>query len=350
MKKTLLALAIAATATSVNAAEIYSSETTNVSLKGEVDVYLATKETENKDVAGSKETLDPSVNVWGKIQLDAEQKFANGLTGFASFEIESGSWYDGTDNNAKFDDVYVGVKGESWGVAAGEVGDLADSDDAITKDDITNEGNYLGAMGGHHRESSGNGVVFKTKVAEKLTLVADVNTVSDEDVDNTYGVSADFAITENFAVGASYITGEAAKDVDFNLYGAAFSAEFGGFYGAVSYVEYEGNVGYGFFDNKSGPEDTALTNDYLSGNSLGLAVAYTIEDTRLYSTYAIAKADEVTATGASFDGESTNLVVGVDHAIASNITAFVEYQINETDNDLGNNEGTSVVSGVYYAF
>ena len=41
MKKTLLALAIAATATSVNAAEIYSNDDTKVGLKGEVDIYLA---------------------------------------------------------------------------------------------------------------------------------------------------------------------------------------------------------------------------------------------------------------------------------------------------------------------
>ena len=50
MKKTLLALAIAATATSVNAAEIYSNDDTKVGLKGEVDIYLSQSEVD-KDLS-----------------------------------------------------------------------------------------------------------------------------------------------------------------------------------------------------------------------------------------------------------------------------------------------------------
>ena len=100
MKKTLLALAIAATATSVNAAEIYANDDTKVGLKGEVDIYLTTSEVDQ--IAGGSKKEEADVSTWAKIQLDAEQKLNDQFTAFASFEIES----KGSD--AKFDDVLVG--------------------------------------------------------------------------------------------------------------------------------------------------------------------------------------------------------------------------------------------------
>ncbi|MEG3694966.1 porin, partial [Vibrio coralliirubri] len=72
MKKTLLALAIAATATSVNAAEIYSNDDTKVGLKGEVDIYLSQSEVDKNLTETTKNEAD--VSTWAKIQLDAEQK------------------------------------------------------------------------------------------------------------------------------------------------------------------------------------------------------------------------------------------------------------------------------------
>lgn len=132
MKKTLVALSVLAAAANVNAAEIYSTDASKVSLKGEVDAYLATTDIDN---GSTKTKKDPYVAVWGKIQLDAEHKVSDTLTSFASFEIESGTdVYDGSNtNNASFDDIYIGVKTDTWGVAVGEVGDLADSQDAIEK-------------------------------------------------------------------------------------------------------------------------------------------------------------------------------------------------------------------------
>ncbi|MDK9760336.1 porin, partial [Vibrio sp. D173a] len=233
MKKTLLALAIAATATSVNAAEIYANDDTKVGLKGEVDIYLSTSEVDTSTTATTKKEAD--VSTWAKIQLDAETKLN------ASVEIES----DGS--NAKFDDGLAGFKTDTWGMAFGETGDLAESADAIQKDDITNEGNYMGSTGGHHAESSGHGAVFKGQFVEGLTLVADINTDSTENVDNTYGISADYAFGA-FSVGASYITGERTENVDYLLTGVSASAEFGGLYLAATYAQYEGNQGYGYWD------------------------------------------------------------------------------------------------------
>lgn len=338
MKKTLLALAIAATATSVNAAEIYSNDDTKVGLKGEVDIYLSQSEVDKDLTTTEKE--EANVHTWGKIQLDAEQKLNDQFTAFASFEIES----DGS--NAKFDDVLVGFKTDTWGMAFGETGDLAESADAIQKDDITNEGNYMGSTGGHHRESAGQGVVFKGQFVEGFTIVADVNTDSTEDVDNTYGISADYAFS-NFSIGASYITGDAAKDVDYSLAGVSASAEFGGFYLALTYAQFEGNQGYGYWDLSD------ITAEYGNGETMGVAAAYQIDAVRLYTTYSVATTDELssaTGTRSISDIDSTNLVVGADYAFRDNILFFAEYQTADFEYSSETLDADGVIAGVYYTF
>jgi predicted porin len=348
MKKTLLALAIAATATSVNAAEIYSNDDTKVSLKGEVDVYLSQSEVDTfkldektKQAPFTTEKSEADVSTWAKIQLDAEQKLNETFTAFASFEIET----DGS--NAKFDDVLAGFKTDTWGMAFGETGDLAESADAIQKDDITNEGNYMGSTGGHHRESTGHGAVFKGQFVEGFTIVADVNTDSTEDVDNTYGISADYAFS-NFSIGASYITGDAAKDVDYSLAGVSASAEFGGLYLAATYAQFEGNQGYGYW-NLSKMDDGV----YGNGETMGFAAAYQIDAVRLYTTYAVATTDEkATAKGTEkiSDLESTNLVVGVDYAFRDNILFLAEYQTADFEYNSKTLDADGVIAGVYYTF
>ncbi|MBY7731039.1 porin [Vibrio splendidus] len=338
MKKTLLALAIAATATSVNAAEIYSNDDTKVGLKGEVDIYLTQSEVDNVSGVGS-EKKDADVSTWAKIQLDAEQKLNDQFTAFASFEIES----DGS--NAKFDDVLAGFKTDTWGMAFGETGDLAESADAIQKDDITNEGNYMGSTGGHHKESSGHGAVFKGQFVEGFTIVADINTEATDGVDNTYGISADYAFS-NFSIGASYIAGDAAENVDYLLTGVSASAEFGGLYLAATYAQYEGNQGYGYWDLASG---------YGNGETMGVAAAYQLDSVRLYTTYAVATTDEhVSTTGvvsSISDVDSTNLVVGADYAFRNNILFFAEYQTADFEVDGGADlDADGVTAGVYYTF
>ena len=352
MKKTLLALAIAATATSVNAAEIYSNDDTKVGLKGEVDIYLKQSEAdtykydEDTDTESIvKEKKEADVSTWAKIQLDAEQKLNDQFTAYASFEIEA------DDGNAKFDDIWVGFKTDTWGMAFGETGDLAESADAIQKDDITNEGNYMGSTGGHHRESKGHGVVFKGEFVEGLTLVADVNTTSEEDVDNTYGISADYAFN-NFSIGTSYITGDAAKDIDYSLAGVSASAEFSGFYLALTYAQFEGANEFGYWSLKD--KDSS---EYMNGNTMGIAAAYQMDKVRLYTTYAIANLDELaTATGTSKltnDIDIDNLVFGVDYAFRDNILFLAEYQTATADlNTAGekNWNADTVTAGVYYTF
>jgi len=331
MKKTLLSLLVAAVATPAIAGDIYSTDTTKVSFSGEIDGYFA-----KTDIQGVK--TDADVNMWAKVQMDAEQKITDTLTGFTSFEIEAGSWYTGTDSEANFDDVLIGLKTETWGVAMGEVGDLASSSDAIEKDDITNEGNYMGSAGGNHRESDGKGFVGKANFGP-MTFVVDANTVADNDTDNTYGFSADFQ-HDLFSVGASYITGEVAATgtssaADFELFGMSASTEFKGVFLAATYADFEGVDSFGFYK----------TDALVKGDTLGLAASYKIEKARLYTTYSIA---DVKAMAGSDQGDATNWVIGADYQVAKNITAFAEYQ--QADADWATEDSMTVVTGVYYAF
>lgn len=360
MKKTLIALAVLATAGSVNAAQIYGSDTSKVSMKGEIDGYLSSYEQDT--TASNTNKYDPDVNVWAKIQVDAEHQLNDMFKAFGSFEIENGSDWKGTSSTAKFDDLYAGVKTDTWGVVFGEHGDWADSMDATEKDDITNEGYYLGNAGGHHTESTGHGVGFKFYGIDNLTVVADVTTEQTDGLDNTYGVSLDYTMG-NFGVGASYQNGEVVDGVDYYKAGVSASATFGGLYLAATYVAYEGVDSFGFFQNDANADkdkaaDAVIASStYYEGNSYGVAAAYTIDNLRLYTTYALMsndKAKTTTTTTDLNDADTYNWVLGTDYKVYDNFLVFLEYQTAEAEKDLvtGTDDlsAHSVVSGFYYTF
>jgi outer membrane porin protein LC len=360
MKKTLVALSVLAAAANVNAGEIYSTDASKVSLKGEVDAYVAMSDTEkatlnNTSNAGKqvRTELDPNAQVWAKVQLDAEHKMNEDLTVFGSFEIETatGATDAASDNTAKFDDVHLGVKADSWAVAIGEVGDVADSMDALEKGDITNEGQYFGTAGGHRTESKGNGLVFKADLADNLLFVVDMHTESNKDVENTIGASLDWTINDMFTLGGAFVSGEQAKDVDYRVGGVSASMTVGGFMVAATYAQFEGVNSFGLFGSsvkaKEGTNEVATdaSYDYTNGDAYGVAVQYTIDKTRLYATYDVMGLDEFTKTGADANGDTTNLVVGVDYALMDNLKVFTEYQTADTSNDFSGASSSKIGSG-----
>jgi len=343
MKKTLVALSVLAAAANVNAGEIYATDASKVSLTGGIDAFVVQSDIEKSQVRDEK---DANVVTFGKVQLDAEHKLNADLTVMGSFEIESSSGaVDGTDNKAVFDDMYVGIKADSWTVAVGEVGDVADSTDAIEKGDITNEGKFFGHAGGHRSESKGNGIVLKADLADNLVFVADVHTVSDKDVENTIGASLDWAINDMFSIGGSFVSGEQAKDVDYRVGGVAASMTAGGFMVAATYTQYEGVNSFGLFGSKSKSGTTEIDYDYMNGDAYGVALQYTIDKTRLYATYDVMGLDEKTVGGADANGDTTNLVVGAEYSVMDNLKVFTEYQTADTSNDFDGATATGLASG-----
>lgn len=369
IKKTLIAMAVLATAGTANAAQIYGSDTSKVSLGGEIDTYFSVWERD--DTATTTTKNDPAVNMWVKIQMDAEHQINNTFTAFGSFEMESGSFWTGTDNDIRADDVYAGVKTSSWGIVAGEHGDWGDSMDAIEKDDIDNDAYYLGSAGGHHRESAGNGIGFKYYGVENLTLLVDVTTNSDEDIDATWGGSANYTLG-NYSLGAAYQAGDQAtgftgatdqyKATDYHKGGVSASATFGGLYLALTYVNYEGVDTFGFFSPSTTPTATIPDDTFYEGNAFGGAASFTIDKLRLYTTYSLMSNDKsttVTTTSSTTadvnDADVSLLVLGADYGVLDNLTVWVEYQNSTAENGVNTATSTdldaySFVIGSYYSF
>lgn len=265
-------------------------------------------------------------------------------------------------------------------MAIGEHGDWGDSMDATEKDDITNEGYYLGNAGGHHTESSGHGISYKYYGIDGLTYIADITTDQTDGVDPTYGTSLDYTVG-NYSVGASYQVGDQATGLtsktafeqsqlatDYYKGGVSASATFGGLYVAATYVAYEGVNDFGFyntkptaaFDSSDGNSYTGSA-DFYEGKSYGLAASYTIDHIRLYSTYAVMSNDKkttitttTTTTADVDDADVSNWVMGTDYTISDNLLVFVEYQTATAEKNLKSStvdlDAHSVIIGSYYTF
>ncbi|MGF1739834.1 porin [Vibrio profundum] len=368
MRKTLIAMAVLAAAGTANAAQIYGSDTAKVSLKGEIDTYISSWERD--DTATTQTKGDPDVNMWAKIQMDAEHQINGTFTAFGSFEMENGSWWNGTVSAISTDDLYAGVKTSSWGVVAGEHGDWANSMKALEKDDIDNDAYYLGTAGGHHRESTGHGIGFKFYGVEGLTVVADVTTNSDEDIDPTWGTSVNYSL-ENYNLAVAYQVGETASGVasatgqykatDYHKGGVSASATFGGLYLALTYVNYEGVDTFGFFGPTTAKGSTIADDTFYEGNAFGGAASFTVDKLRLYTTYSLMSNDKatlVTTTSSTTsdvnDADNSLLVVGADYGVLDNLTVFVEYQNSTAEAGLNTSavdlDAYSFVLGSYYSF
>ncbi|MFA0001486.1 porin, partial [Vibrio lentus] len=208
MKKTLIAICIAATPLASQAATVYQNDETSVGIGGEFDVYL------NQNNHSSNPNADFDVDVWAKIQADINHKINKDVSVFASAEFESGTYYgssndhdlSNSDQSVRTDDVYVGATFfDSLGVAFGEIGDFGDSLDAITIDN-TNEG--YGYMDDFNQSIESKGHAASIKYSQNnLELIADTYLSDDPMLDTAYGVSATYLLESNvgdFGIGLSY--------------------------------------------------------------------------------------------------------------------------------------------------
>ncbi|OEE73887.1 porin [Vibrio ordalii] len=331
MKKTLLALAVLAAASSVNAAEIYKNESTSLKATGEVDIFLRASEIEPVGAKADKEELN--INHKGLIQIDFEHKLNDSVTAFGSFEIEG-------EKAAEFDDVYAGFKGGFGKVTFGETGDAID---AIEKTDISNEGIYLGTPG-HLTESKGYGARYQVSFAD-LALSLDWQSTKADGADDAIGISADY----NFGMGsvaASFVDYGKQNSKDASVAGVAVSFEaVENLYLAASWSTYENTE----FEVEAGSDKTVvLKTTAHDGDVFGLAASYQIDKVRLYTTYALASADK-DLSGSKLDADLSNILVGVDYQLADNLKLFAEYNSAELD---GKNvtDAYLFVSGFYLTF
>ncbi|MCG9753317.1 hypothetical protein L1D54_23015 [Vibrio brasiliensis] len=203
MKKTLLALTVAAVATSAQAQiELYKDDSSSVKVKGQIATFLYMSDKDYKDPATADTKTDPDVTIWAKTQFDFQHQVTDTLVAGGTFEIQSGTGYDNHNNDAEFDDVAAYLKGDFGVFGIGEIGDVADADDAVSKTDILNEldNNYVPV--GVGSDSQGNGLVYRN-VFGPVTATVDAFTKENEEESNVYGVSFDYA-ADMFSIGANY--------------------------------------------------------------------------------------------------------------------------------------------------
>ncbi len=323
MNKKFIALAVAALVSgAANAANIYEDDATTFGISGEIDTFLSQYDS---SVAGRDKDAD--IDLWGKIQIDATHKLNDTVSLFGSFEIESKSGYStwGSNDNAydmKVDDLYFGANfGDSFGVAAGEVGDFGDSLDPITIDN-TNEGvgymdDYVNSL-----ESDGHAVSAKYE-ANGLKLIADTYLSETDGEDAAYGIGAEYTIA-GFSVGATYQDqGNRAGTDDHDVWGVKGGYATDMFSVAAIYAV-EGD-------------------DNADVDVIGLAGDVKFDAARVYASGFVADSD------ASSD-DLTAFTVGADYAFSSNLLAFIEYSSEENREFADGVDNDFYIAGMYYTF
>ncbi|MGD8230703.1 porin [Vibrio sp. TRT 1302] len=334
MKKTLVALAVLAAA-SANAGNLYENEATSVKVSGEVDTVIKTLKTKSAGATVTDE--DAQVYAWANVQFDVDHKLSDSVTAFGSFEMEADN-----GKEVKVDDAKIGFKGNFGKVTFGETGS---SYAVLEKAELTNEGADVDVVY-NSSESDGHGIRYEITVADALSLSADLQTNKDQNTDNDWAVSADYAIAD-FTIGAAYLqANEKNKGYDRNSMGLSVSYEANGLYVAATYTQYEGQGDV----NVEGGDSTYELPDH-DGNTYALAASYSWDAYKVYGAYQVLSADKATS-GASLDADLDNYYVGFEYAVMSNLTAFVEYNVAELSGGSVANkqEADFAAAGLYLTF
>lgn len=322
MKKTIIALAVAAAAvaTGANAAEVYNADGTSVALGGRVEARLQLQDGEANDKTRAR------FNFVGK------QQVTDNLYGLAKFETEwSSTTSDGEPDGDSDGDsltnryIYAGI-----GTQAGEI-TYGKQDGALVK--LTNFTDIMSTWGKEASVNSAatdsdNYVAFANRTDNYLAYNAQFDTL---------GVSAGY----RFADGENSTDGDSKVNNDQDGYTLALTYGFGDT-GVV--------VGAGYADQNSNDQTilaTSFTYEdlYLAGlythidyddNSVDnydgyeFAVAYTIDKTKLIATYN--KGEWGNDTDHSIDTANA-ISVEANYFFTPSFIGYVGYRWNLLDGD-----------------
>lgn len=331
MKKTLVALAIAGVATSAQAKiELFKDDASQVTAKAEIATYLYTSDVDYKDnttVADVKTDLD--VNAWAKVQFDFEHNVTDTLVAGGTFEIQSGTGFNKADNNAEFDDVAAYLKGDFGTIGLGEIGDVADSNDAVNKTDILNEldNNYLAATAS---DSKGHGVSYSNAFGP-VEVTVDAYTAADKKTDNKYGLGVNYA-ADMFSVGAMYQTWgddtSASAVADNEDYKSATSWAISADVTPMESLTLAANYGVASADDVKDIKRTTVSGSFAATEAATLYAVYGMED-----------------NGSSDDG--SEFILGASYAASDLLTVFTEFASRDDHNTA---DTTEMLVGAYFDF
>ena len=309
MKKAILPAIISALfATSAQAATLYEIDDTSVSLSGELDAFYKVYDEEVDGVETKDE--DGILTTFANVQFDLSTKVSDSVTAMGSFEIEA-------DNASEVtvDDAWMGFASDFGTVKVGETGS---SYEVMEKTELSNELNEYDAIYSDPANGDGGAVRYENSLGP-VALSANYSFISGNS-NEVFALSADYAVDENFTIGAAYQNGDKTES-----WGISGSVAVEGLYAAVTYTDNEG---------------AELMDEALDFTTMAFSASYAFAPATLYGSYQMVDIDD---TNTDVD----HWYVGVSRDLTANITTFVEYSDTDADDAY---EASQLIAGVYYAF
>ncbi|WP_394240240.1 porin [Vibrio astriarenae] len=311
MNKTLIALAVsaAAVATGANAANVYSSEGTELNIGGRAEFRGDFIGSGGEEVEGSMANQSRfRLNVGGTTEI------TNSLSGFGFYEAEQGVGTD-DDPNAQNSDfkqryMFAGLKGDFGAISFGRQ-DTA----AVQISQMSDVTTFTGAQkefidAGNEQI---NNTILYTGDFDALTVKASAILGEDKDT-NGYGISAIYNLPMGLGLGLGYSGGDNGED---NGSGDAIIA-------GVNYT-YEslylaGTYTTGEVDDKDGSDfnGVELAAVYGFGNGFSIMGAYQKTDVKV---------------NGSKEDQSDFFEITGDYAFNKNMNAYLAYQLNNLDSE-----------------
>ncbi|ROV59929.1 porin [Vibrio ponticus] len=288
MKKTLLALTVAAVATSAQAKiELYKDDVKSVNLSGEAKVTLTLiDDVDTKDGTGEHDK-EYHFDTSGSISFEGTRVVTEDITAFASFGIER------TDTHADFNAIKVGVEGDFGKITGGDTGNSLGEVADMTSDnwDSVNE--------------LDRGIRYE-KSFDALYLSADLQTHPDDVKEDVWNLGASYSF-DHVKLAAAYSNAGKTNGVTSELIGVGAQVEISDLTLGAIYAEYEAAVTADNFTN------------YAKGDLYSLKANYQFTDE--FNAYA-------SGTFNSEDGSDNNSeirIVGAKYAFNSEFSVAAEY-------------------------
>nr|ADJ38721.1 outer membrane protein P2 [Glaesserella parasuis] len=368
MKKTLVALAVAAFAASASAVTVYENEGTKVDFDGQLRLLLEKQASKEK----GKSSTDGHTNLKNnssRFGISIKHNINENLYGFGRYETRLGS---GSKNAAKWGDVttdeaYVGLGGYGHEISFGKQAVIGDSigqagfdkvygvgtggikytyevEDSITVDNKQGTFKYSAAQEGFDilTQSSDSTINYTYTGIEGLTLGANYNVANERD--NKGGVKVD-STKSGFGLGAKYtakiaesqsVTVAAGYTHDDYKSGSVNKKDKDGVYFGLKYVNAPFTVavdgGHGVVKTEDAKEKI---NFVRTGARFDVTPKSGVYGNYSYGTY---KVEDFKVTAHQF-------MLGADYKLHKQVVTFVEGRLIK-NKDSDNNKVTDQALGV----
>ncbi len=345
MKKTLLALAVAAASvsTAASAATIYKDDTSTLNMGGRVEVRANFSDA-NKSEADDNMYKDASrvrLNIGGEQKLNDDISFI----GFTEFEVTESDEPETNDASFNTRYLYAGVASQTYGALT-----YGHQDNAFTY--LTNFTDMAEVFSGYINENNvatsdrANNVLRYAFNTEKLTIQASVQGDSDSDGNDVtqnadgFGVIGAYKLTDTFELGLGY------AQTDANNAGSDLVSTGDNYtYTAAARYSNDGVLLAATYEGGSVARAAADESDF---NAADAYAGYTFGDNNVNMTYNYYKADE-----SSFNDLNVNNIALEYARYFGNATVYGAYAFNLlSDSDAADSDQTEdqFQVGFRYAF